>query len=78
MAVGLSVLGLLLLVGVRGPVRDEQLSTRTRRSPNFRKQSFPADRFFGGYHGSHARGAVFADRVQHLIRMEVRRIELEK
>jgi hypothetical protein len=38
-----------------GSVPDEQLSTRTRRSPNFRKRSFSADRFFGGYHSRHAR-----------------------
>ena len=38
-----------------GFVPDEQLSTRTRRSPNVRNRSFSADRFFGGYHSRHAR-----------------------
>src|SRR5579863_9374742 len=31
-----------------GSVPHEHLSRRTRRSPNFRKRSFSADRFFGG------------------------------
>jgi len=38
-----------------GSVPDEQLSIRTRRSPNLRNRSFSADRFFGGYHSRHAR-----------------------